>query len=347
MKRIDSGATKVFLLWMLAAVMLAAPAAVAQEAPPAEKEIISAAIFEGMEDIPIDLAEIRAAYDIDRSEPPEIEISEEKDMGAFKKIFFSYESPDGGRVPAVLMMPKPRIKPMKPERETVPGTYPVVFFMHFHVSDKNLADIFATWPGYGVAVLAIDGVFRGDREEKGKDILMDDPMLSAKYMGMQIRDILRGFDVAANWEGLDPGRIGFFGISMGALTGTVATALDKRIKSIILADGGADFSLMFEHSEYGSLNGMKEFMEENDMSKEDFVDAFKYVEPGLFATLIKERPVLFLNGKEDTTISLPAIEKLHELIGTKKTITIWYDTGHILPFDRVAGDSLKWFRKTL
>ena len=291
--------------------------------------------------------DIQAAYEYDHSIPLNVEISEEKDMGAFTKIYFSYDSLNGGRVPAVLMMPKSRIEPMKPERSTVEGAYPVMFLMHFHVSDKSLADLFSTWPGYGVAVMAIDGVFRGDRKEDGKDILMPDPVVCAKHMQMQIKDILRGFDVASAWEGLDPGRIGYMGISMGAQTGMVATALDKRIKSILIADGAADYALIFENSEYGDVQVIKKFMDENSVTTEQLVDAFKYVEPAVFAPRITQRPVMLMNGKEDTTMTVPAMEKLHGLVGTKKLKIKWYNSGHILPFDKVVIDALKWFKGTL
>ncbi len=298
--------------------------------------------------IAVDFDEIRKSYEYDHSLPLNIKITSEKEIvPAGRKIYFSYDSPGGGRVPAVLMMPVARVRPMKPGRSTVDDAYPVVFFMHFHVADKSFADLLSGWTGRGIAVMAIDGLFRGERHEDGKDILMPDPVQSAKYMKMQILDILRGFDVLAQWKGIDPGRIGFMGISMGSLTGSVAVTLDKRIKTIILADGAADFSLMFENSDYGSLQRIREYMKDNNMQPEAFVDAFKYVEPAVFVPHIKDRPVLLMNGREDTTLSTPAINRLFKLLGTKKKKMIWYESGHILPFDSVVVDSLKWFKHTL
>jgi cephalosporin-C deacetylase-like acetyl esterase len=290
---------------------------------------------------------IKASYNYDHSAPLNIEIKDTKDFPAYTKIHFFFDSLNGGRVPAVLMMPKPHVRPMKTDKSTVPGAYPVVFFMHFHVSDKSLADIFATWPGYGIAVMAIDGVFRGERKEEGKDILMPDPETSALYIGMQIRDILRGIDVLAQWKGLDPGRIGYMGVSMGAMTGTCATALDERVKTVILADGGADYSLIFDNSLYGSLKEIKQYMTEHNMTKDQFVDIFKFVDPVVFAPHLNGKTVLAINGRQDDTISLPAMLKLHEVIGTDKKKIIWYDSGHVLPVDKLVGDSLKWFKGTL
>lgn len=290
---------------------------------------------------------IKASYDFDHSAPLNITIADTKDFPAFTKIHFYYDSPNGGRVPAVLMLPKPRVKPMKPDRSTVAGAYPVMFFMHFHVSDKSLSDIFSTWPGYGIAVMAIDGVFKGEREQESMDILMPDPALSAKNMGLQIRDILRGFDVLAQWKGIDPGRIGYMGVSMGAMTGACATALDLRVKSVVLADGGADFSLMFDNSVYGDLKEIKRYMVEHDVKKEEFVELFKYVDPAVFAPRLTGRMVLAVNGRQDDTISMPAMLELHKLIGADKKKIIWYDSGHVLPVDKLVGDSLKWFKGTL
>lgn len=295
----------------------------------------------------IDWEKIKASYSYDHSIPLNIRIRETKDFPAFTKIYFSYDSLNGGRVPAVLMIPKPHVRPMKPDRSTVPGTYPVMFFMHFHVADKSLADIFTTWPGYGIAVMAIDGVFRGEREVEGMDILMPDPALSAKHIGMQIRDILRGFDVLAQWQGIDPGRIGYMGVSMGAMTGACATTLDERIKTIILADGGADYSLIFDNSVYGSLKEIKQYMNDHGMTREQFVELFEYVDPAVFVPHITDRPILAVNGRQDDTISMPAMEELHRLIATDRKKIIWYDSGHVLPVDKLVGDCLKWFKGTL
>lgn len=301
-----------------------------------------------VEGIEVDYREVAKRYEYDRTDPLNIEIKGETAIvPAGRKIHFYYDSPGGERIPAVLMMPVDRVEPMKPDRSTSEGAYPAVFFMHFHVSDKSLADLFSGWTGRGIAVMAIDGVFRGERDVKGKDILMPDPVLSAEYMQMQVLDILRGFDVLAQWDGIDPGRIGYMGISMGSLTGSVAVTIDERIKSIILADGAADFSLMFEHSDYGSLQRIKRYMEENNIRPEAFVEAFKYVEPAVFTPHIGDRPVLMMNGREDTTLSMPAMKKLYNVLGTKKKKILWYESGHILPFDRVVVDSLKWFKMTL
>ena len=290
--------------------------------------------------------ELKAFYKYDKSKPLNIQIADTKDIVGGTKIHFYYESINGGKVPAFLYMPKPTIKPMRSERSTVDGAYPVLFFMHFHVSDKSLAELFSTLPGQGVAVMAIDGVFRGEREEKGMDILMPDPFLSAKHMKMQILDILRGIDVLSQWKGIDPNRIGYMGISMGACTGTAAVALDDRIKAAIIADGAADFSVIFQTSDYGSVMEIKKYMDENKITQEQLWEKFVYVDPVSFAPHI-HKPVLFENGVDDTTMTLPAMKKLHEITSSKDKKVIWYKSGHILPFDRVVYDSIKWLKSTL
>lgn len=291
--------------------------------------------------------QIKDFYKYDKTIPLNIQIIDTKDFPGYTKIHFFYDSVVQGKVPAILMMPKSRIKPMGAKRSTVEGAYPVMFFMHFHVSDKSLADLFSTWPGYGIAVMAIDGVFKGEREEQGKDIFAPDPAITAKNMKWQILDILRGIDVLSQWKGIDPGRIGYMGISMGAVTGTGAAALDQRIKSIILADGAADFSLVFENSDYGDVIKTKEYMKAHNVTKDQLWSSFVYVDPMTFAPHLGERPVMLQNGKTDTTMTMPAMQKLHELVTSKTKKIKWYDSGHILPFDKVVADSLKWFKNTL
>lgn len=321
-------------------VAFAMPAQAVQEQPGDAVDTVTA--FDH-----VDWNKVSAAYEYDKTQPLNIEITEEKDMGAFTKIFFKYDSLDGRRVPAVLYMPKDRIAPMKAERAAASGAYPAVFLMHFHVSDKSLAELFSAWPGHGVALMAIDGIFRGDRKQEGMDILMPDPVTSARHMMMQIQDIRRGFDALEQWKGIDPSRIGYMGISMGAVTGTAACALDPRIKTLLIADGAADFSIIFKHSEYGDVADIQKYMDEHGITPEQLIEAFQFVDPAVFAKRITDRPVMFMNGKEDTTMTVPAMNKLHAITPTEKKAVIWYDSGHILPFDRVLVDALKWFKRTL
>ncbi len=326
-----------------AANPITATAALAAVTPPADPGPMPDKEFS----LQMDWAEVQARYAYDKNTPLNITVDGQKDFTAFTKYHLFYDSLNGDRVPAVLMMPKPHIKPYKSERSTVAGSYPVVFFMHFHVSDKSLADLCQQWVGQGIAVFAIDGVFKGERAEEGKDILMPNPADSGKHMEMQIKDILRGFDVVAGWKGLDPGRIGYFGISMGALTGTAATALDTRIKSIVICDGGGDLRLLFEFSDYGDVTKIKKYMTDNNLTPSQVMDALKYVDPSVFAPHLGNRPILLENGVRDTTISIPSMLKLHRLITTPDKKIIWYDSDHIVPFDRVIYDTLAWFKKTL
>lgn len=295
----------------------------------------------------LDYADAVKSYQYDKTKPLNIVIRETKEFATYDKIFFSYDSPNGGRVPAVLVMPKAHVKPFKAEKATVPGAYPVIFFMHFHVSDKSLVDVMLNWTGYGFAIMAIDGVYRGERKVEGQDILMADPFVSEKHIAEQTRDILRGFDVIAQWKGLDPGRIGYMGISMGSVTGTAACAMDPRIKAIVLADGGANFPEIFITSDYGQVQEMKAFIQKNKVPMDKVKAVFDYVDPATFAPHLDPRPVLMLNGKKDTTFPVPVVKELYDAVNAQTKKQIWYDSGHVLPFDKLLFDAQKWFRTYL
>jgi cephalosporin-C deacetylase-like acetyl esterase len=244
-------------------------------------------------------------------------------------------------------MPRKGKTPFKPERATKPGAYPVIFYMHFHVGDKELVSMIAPWVGRGIAVFAIDGVYRGERLDETKDIFSPDPRETAQNIRNQIMDILRGFDVIAQWDGLDPGRIGFMGISMGAITGTAAVTLDKRVNTVLLVDGAGDFNLIFDLSTYGDSEKIKTFMDENNITKEQLVGAFRIVDPLAFAPYLVDRPVFMINGEKDTILPVPAIKELYENLGTKDKSIKWFPSDHYLPFDKVLPECLKWFLKYL
>lgn len=254
----------------------------------------------------------------------------------FRRIHLSYKGEGGKDVPAYLYLPTKKKPP-----------YPCIFFMHFHVSDKSLAELPAMqWSRKGFCLFAIDGVYRGERKVEGKDILADDPRETVENMRRQIIDILRGLDYLASRKDIDRKRIGFFGISMGALTGAVATALSDVPSVIVLADAGGDLPSFFLNSEYGDVKKIMSYIQQHELSLslEELKELVAFVDPLEYVDFYNGRPVLMLNGKKDKIVPVPNIKKLFQALGEPKKI-IWYESGHVLPLTKALFDAGRFFKE--
>lgn len=252
----------------------------------------------------------------------------------YTRTHLTIASGRGYELPALLYFPTRGAPP-----------YPCIFFMHFHVSDKSLAELAAMqWARKGFCLFAIDGIYRGERKVEGKDILDPDPSVTVENMKTQILDILRGLDYLASRKDVDGKRIGFFGISMGAITGAVATALSPVPSVIALADAGGDLPTFFQKSSYGDVKKSMEYIRRNNLDMHHLAQIVEFVDPLAFARFLAPRPILMLNGKKDTIVPVPNIKKLFSALSEPKKI-LWYDSDHYLPIPKVLLDVGRFFKE--
>ena len=54
----------------------------------------------------------------------------------------------------------------------------------------------------------------------------------------RVKDVLRAIDFLETRSDIDQARVGYYGVSMGAFTGTIVTALEPRFKASVLVGGG-------------------------------------------------------------------------------------------------------------
>src|SRR5688572_27649819 len=136
----------------------------------------------------------------------------------------------GSRVPANLYVPKqPQFKP----------PYPAILLQYGTGGNKNTNYIVAIGKlavAKGMVVLTIDSPGRGER--KGKEpprTIFNGNFL--QYLG----DYSRATDFLSSRPDVDKNRLGYVGISWGAITGVTYAAHDARIKVVASLVGGGNF----------------------------------------------------------------------------------------------------------
>lgn len=237
----------------------------------------------------------------------------------------SYNSIHDKRVTGLLSLPKKTTTPL-----------PVVILMH-GLGDHKAVDYVEygndLFLKNGFAVLRIDISEHGDRKNDvyDFDLTGDYKYWTRNVISQTVFDLRRAIDFIETRKELDQKRIGYYGISLGGIIGTVFCGVENRIKVPVIALAGGQLNLLYE---------------ENALSSEakDFVSI---IEPINFVKQISPRPFLMLNAKNDEIVP-PAMSKLLFYAAKDPKDIIWYDAKHRdAPLDIIYGDGLNWFKKHL
>ena len=264
-------------------------------------------------------------YAYDKTIPLKDSLNLLKDTTDFKLYHVTYNSVHHKKVTGILSLPKIGTSPL-----------PVVILMHGLGDNKNVDyvsygnDLFLK---NGYAVLRIDFSEHGERKEDVYDFSLTGNYKhwSRDIISQTVFDLRRAVDFIETREELDAQRIGYYGISLGGITGTIFCGIDDRIKVPIVALAGGQLNLLYE---------------KEALTKEakDFVSI---IEPLNFVKQIAPRPFLMLNAKNDEIVP-PLMSTLLFKAAQEPKEIIWYDAKHRdAPLDIIFGDGLNWFKKYL
>jgi len=149
---------------------------------------------------------------------------------------------------------------------------------------------------------------------------------------------------------LDPGRIGVFGISFGAMDAVMLTALDGRVDALVAAMAGGDLAYMMMNTNYRPVarrvHGM---LEDSGLSRESlYIDLEKRftTDPLVLAPYVDAQRVLMIMTRTDAIVPFEAQEKLRASLGDPETV--YLPTGHrssVVFFPKVRGAAFEFFSR--
>jgi predicted esterase len=216
------------------------------------------------------------------------------------------------------------------------GPLPVIILLH-GLGDRKTVDYIEAGHQYfqqsGFAVLRIDIDNHGDRKKYEYDFDLTDGYRhwTRDIITQTVFDLRRSIDFLEAREEIDAEKIGFFGISLGGIIGTIFSGVDERVKVPVIALAGGNLSLMF---------GMDAFTEETK-------DFFSMIDPINFVQEIAPRPLLMINSEHDEVIDPLTSKLLFRKAQTPKEI-IWYPSKHRdLPIDKAYPAGIEWFQRHL
>jgi dienelactone hydrolase len=165
-----------------------------------------------------------------------------------------------------------------------------------------------------------------------------------------LTDYRRVLDWVEQQSELDPGRIGLFGISFGAMDAVMLTALDDRIDALVVAMAGGDLASVLMSTNYRRIaRRVHGKVADSGLSRESFAETMAQqiiTDPLALAPYVDAQRVLMIMTRTDAIVPLESQEALRASMGTPETL--YLPTGHrpsIVFFPKVRSSAFEFFTR--
>ena len=194
------------------------------------------------------------------------------------------------------------------------GTHPAVLLLHgFSSSKERMAQaIGRALLARGVGSLALDLPFHGERTSAGGGIPRN-PLALVGAWRAAVSEACAAVDWLEGQAGVDRGRLGVIGYSLGGFLALMTAAGEPRLRAVALAAAGD----LPDQTPYAAMvRGL--------------------VDPPRAARRLDGRPLLLVNGRRDTTTRPAQAQRLFDAASEPKEL-VWYDGGHWPPPAAIDG----------
>lgn len=275
-------------------------------------------------------------YAYDKDFPLNAEVKEQQRGNGYVIYRVQYTSVHDKRVPAWWCVPTGGTPP-----------YPCVIIMHGYGGDKNGLQMLApAFAARGIATLAIDAEYHGDRKQPGSDILSPYIYRNRDAFIQTVIDLRRAMDFLQSRQEIDGKRIGYIGLSMGGILGGILAGVDERVQAPILIVAGGDWGYLFANSQHPTSVQLREKNPELFKNPQRINEVFGPMDPVNWVARISPRPLLMINGKDDQIVPKECTERLFAAAKEPKEI-LWLDGGHMPQPDAVLRKVDEWLTKHL
>lgn len=275
-------------------------------------------------------AELAALFGYDATAPLNAECVQTGETAQAIEERIELDSPGGGRVAGLLIRPKAVERPA------------VILFLHGLGGSKNdtrLAAPLAVPHGY--AVLGLDAALHGDRRVEGQGVFSPDLMRTKAAFVQSIVDYRRALDYLATRGDVRADKVGLVGASMGAIMGTILTAVEPRVAAALLLVGGGDWKKFIQASQHPAAAALLPILQMPEVARE-----LAALDPVTYAPYISPRPVWMVNGRQDEIVPAVAADALHQACRQPKKV-VWYDGGHLPPLPVLLQVVPQWMNEAL
>lgn len=272
-----------------------------------------------------------ALYQYDAKQPLDAKVVNQQDSFVASTRRLTMRGARGTTVPVYVLLPS-----IASANSKVPG----VILLHGkdgRAEDMLIAAQFLATRGYASVIPEYVG--HGARRDPARPVQMfgGDPIVLRDSIIESIQDVRRALDLLVAQPEVDAERIGLMGYSLGAIMGSITTAVEPRIDTAVLVVGGADWKTLLTQSTERDAAKWRAGGEEQKAA----LSLLEPIDPKNFAAHIAPRPVLMINGTQDRIIPRAAAESLFEAAKEPKE-QIWLEYGHLIPPTVVAVPMQEW-----
>jgi dienelactone hydrolase len=273
--------------------------------------------------------ELKRQFDYDAHLPLDLQQNLLHERGGVKVFDLTYASPKGGRVTAYLVVPEGK------------GPFAGMVFGHWGPGNRTEFLPEATlYARAGAVSLLIDYPWVRPAPWRKKLKEIDDPESDHAAFIQAVVDLRRGIDLLAARSDLDAKRLGYVGHSFGAQWGAILSAVEPRLRGVVLMAGVPDQAAIWRD---GQDPAVVAYRAEIPKAKLDAylqscarTAAIRYVPHS--AT-----PLLFQFARYERYFDRTAMERYAMAAREPKQVK-WYDTGHELNDPQALQDRAAWLR---
>jgi dienelactone hydrolase len=208
------------------------------------------------------------------------------------------------------------------------GPFPCVLMLHIAGGDFDLSrTISQMLSTQRIAVLFVKMPYYGERRPPHSRIRMvsNDLERGLRSMRQVVLDLRRACDWIEGRPDLD-GRIGIMGISLGAITGSLACAIEPRITHACVVMGGGELQhILYESTEREAIEYRAQWSRAGG-TRESFSRVMAPYDPASYPDRLRERVVLMICASNDRVIPRQSTLALWEAAGRQRIV--WYPAGH-------------------
>jgi len=251
-----------------------------------------------------DVSSVPRPYQVDHDAPLAPTERVDHETAAFTRLRVEFNGIRGDRVPAFLYLPKVEAAAARP----------AVLLQYGSGGNKSTNYIVALGEQFakrGFVVLTIDAPLRGERKPRG-DRGWRQMFTETGRFPWYLGDYGRAVDYLLTRREVDRDRVGYAGISWGAITGITFVAHEPRMRAMASICGGGNF--------LGTL--------QTEVSAEAR-QAARRIDPFYHVAGIAPRPLLLMNVTRDQLVPRFYGESLHQAAGDAASVTkVWLETDH-------------------
>ena len=276
------------------------------------------------------IAEMARPFEYDKSAPLDI-----KEVGVINRNNvrihdITYASPKNGRVTAYLVEPTRR------------GRFAGVVFGHWGYGTRTeFLPEAILYAQAGVVSLLVDDLNVRPAPWRRSAPGSDPEAVRENFIQSTV-DLRRGIDVLLSRSEVDPNRIAYVGHSSGAHWGAILSAVDRRLKTVVLMGGVPSEKTILLESDDPDYVGFRQ-----STPKEELDNYFKVITPLDAINYVPHSsptPLLFQFARFEQYFNEAAMQQYARAASEPKLV-LWYDTGHALNDVRSLTDRANWLRR--